>query len=265
MKKAAITTIKFIIFFIGWAICASILDIPFNNPALWRFGAELIPLLSIILFSFIFWLLERQQITIAPMEEPAKNLCLGIGIGLIWLGFAIGTLYIIGIISFTDTHSIDSLWLWTLSCLLNVIMQELLVRGYLFQLIKKKYNVILSTIITTTLFTLCHGGALEAGVIPVLNIVTMSIFMTLLLEYYQSIIVPIMIHFVWNYFGAIIFNSVTLADDYPSLFEAIYNGSQLLSGGTYKLEGSIVVLVLNCFLIVVYAIRLLKQKTFTEN
>ena len=55
-------------------------------------------------------------------------------------------------------------------------MQELLIRGYLYQLIKENYNVITSTIITTTLFTLMHGGVLTYGIIPILNIITMSLY-----------------------------------------------------------------------------------------
>ena len=49
-------------------------------------------------------------------------------------------------------------------------MQELLVRGYLYQMIKTKHNIIAATIVSTALFTFMHGGAFEAGIIPVLNV-----------------------------------------------------------------------------------------------
>ena len=259
MKKAIITAVKFVTFFIGWALCAYIFEIPTDHPALWRFGAELIPLLSIILFSVIFWLVEKRKITIAPIGKPIKSLEAGVCIGLVWIGSAIGILYLAGVIRFSGRNLVDNFWLWTISCLFNVIMQELLVRGYLYQLLKKNYNVITAAIITTILFTLCHGGALEAGIIPVLNIVTMSIFVTLTLEYFQSIIAPIMIHFVWNYVCAMILNCDSLADDYPSLLQAVYTGNEILSGGVYKMAGSIVVLVLNIFFIVAFGIMLRKQ------
>lgn len=137
----------------------------------------------------------------------------------------VGILYLLGTIDFKGKNAINGLWLLIISCFLNVIMQELLVRGYLYQLLKKKYDAIVSTIATTILFTLCHGGALEAGIIPVLNIITMSVFMTLVLEYMQSVLVPIMIHFVWNSIDAIILGGVSLADDYPTLLQTVYNGN----------------------------------------
>ncbi|WP_286164844.1 MULTISPECIES: CPBP family intramembrane glutamic endopeptidase [Clostridia] len=87
-------------------------------------------------------------------------------------------------------NSIDYLWIWIAAAFLNAGMQELLVRGYLYQLWKGKYNIIVATAATTILFTAMHGGAFEAGIIPVLNVVSMSIFVTLLLEYTGTIVAP---------------------------------------------------------------------------
>ena len=42
--------------------------------------------------------------------------------------------------------------------------------------------------------------------------------MTIVLEYTQSLIAPIIMHFIWNAVGAIILGGVSLADDYPYLF-----------------------------------------------
>lgn len=46
MKKVAITSIKIILFFISWAILGCIIEIPSDNPAIWRFGAELMQCLQ---------------------------------------------------------------------------------------------------------------------------------------------------------------------------------------------------------------------------
>lgn len=85
-----------------------------------------------------------------------------------------------------------------LAAFLNVVMQELLVRGYLYRMIGQKHNTAAAVIVTTVLFTACHGGAFEAGLVPVLNVVTMSLLMTAALEYSGSIIAPTTMHFLWN-------------------------------------------------------------------
>lgn len=48
MKKAILTISKVIIFFIVWAVLSTVIDIPVENPVIWRFIAELIPLVVII-------------------------------------------------------------------------------------------------------------------------------------------------------------------------------------------------------------------------
>ena len=142
------------------------------------------------------------------------------------------------------------LWLWILSAFINTIMQEMLVRGYLYQMIKRNYNVVAATVVSTMLFTLAHGGAFEAGILPVLNVLTMSLFMTAVLEYTTYLIAPIIIHFLWNSVGAIILGGVSLAEDYPHLFNMTFCGYQLLYCGIYKIEGSVVVFVLNLLMII---------------
>ena len=151
--------------------------------------------------------------------------------------------------------------IWILAAILNVVMQELLVRGYLYQMIKQKHNIVAATIVTTTLFTALHGGAFEAGLIPVLNVVTMSLLMTVILEYTGSIIAPIIMHTIWNVVGAIIFGGVSLADDYPHLLNVIFSGNDILSGGSCKIEGNIVVFIMNTLMICLFVILKNRKKT----
>ena len=87
------------------------------------------------------------------------------------------------------------LWLWLFSAFINSVMQEVLVRGYLYQMIKNNYNIVVAVLISTGLFTFAHGGAFEAGILPVLNVITMSLFVTAVLEYTESLVAPIVIHF----------------------------------------------------------------------
>lgn len=259
MRKFLDSFVKSFGFFICWALLVGFVSIPSNNPVLWRFYAELIPLLSVILMSVIFYFIEGKNIAITPMNNPFKSIILGIFTSSLWLGVVILTLFATNTISFVGKNSISYLSIWAISCFLNVIMQELLVRGYIYQLLKRNYSIFVSTIVTTTLFLLCHGGAIEAGIIPILNIVTMSIFMTLALEYTQSIITPIIIHFVWNFVGGIILGGVSLADDYPSVFRLAYHRNELLTGGVCKIEGSIVVLIVNIAFIVLFYYLLKKS------
>ena len=83
-----ITILKIVVFFIGWAVLSGIIDIPSNNPAIWRFFAELIPLAVMILFTLVFWLIEKRTVNIPVKENIGKGTLTGIVIGVIWIGVA---------------------------------------------------------------------------------------------------------------------------------------------------------------------------------
>ena len=97
--------------------------------------------------------------------------------GIIWIGMVTLILISFGTMRIVEHNIVFMLWLWIFSVFINTIMQELLVRGYLYQMLKTNYNVFVATIITTALFTFMHGGAFEAGIIPVMNVLTMSLLM----------------------------------------------------------------------------------------
>lgn len=262
MKKIAATIIKFIGFFLGWAILTSILPLSSSeDPAIWRLWAEIMPLLAMIAFTFVFWLIEKKDVKLHLFDNPVKGTVLGAITGIVWLAIPALIMYVAKIIHFDGSNSIKLFPIWVLAAFLNVIMQELLVRGYLYQMLKQKHNIVVATVITTALFTALHGGAFEAGVIPVLNVLTMSLLMTIVLEYSGSIIAPTVMHFIWNGIGALVLGGVSLADDYPNLFILSINGSDILSGGTCKIEGSIIVLFVNVLLIALFMFLKNKQRT----
>ena len=251
MKKLVLVSLKTIIFFVGWAICVSVIPIPdIESAVVWRFWAELIPFLSIVGITIIFWLIEKRKIRLHLAGKPIYNIILGCITGAIWLGASIGILSLIGVIHIDGRNQISMLWLWLVSALINTVMQEMLVRGYLYQMLKSNCNIGIAVIVSTGLFTFAHGGAFEAGILPVLNVITMSLFVTAVLEYTESLIAPIVIHFLWNGIGAIILGGVSLAEDYPHLFNMVISGNSILSGGSCKIEGSIIVLLMNLIFMV---------------
>ena len=260
MKKVTITIAKFLEFLLGWAILTSILPLSSSeNPAIWRVWAEIMPLLAIIAFTLIFWLSEKKSVRLYLFDNPVKGAALGIITGIVWLAVPVLVMYIAKIIHFDGVDSINLFPVWMLAAFLNVITQELLVRSYLYQMIKQKHNIAAATIATTALFTVLHGGAFEAGVVPVLNVFTMSLLMTVVLEYSGSIISPTIMHFLWNGIGALVLGGVQLADDYPNLLITTFSGNEILSGGACKIEGSIIVLVVNVILIVLFMFLKNKQ------
>ena len=189
MKKIGITVIKSLGFFLGWAILVSLLPLSSSKePAIWRLWVEITPLLAIVAFTLGFWLAEKKDVKLHLFDNPAKGVVLGVITGIVWLAIPVFVMYAAKIIHFDGTNFINLFPVWMLAVFLNTIMQELLVRGYLYQMLKQKHNIIVAAIVTTILFTALHGGAFEAGVIPVLNRNFLSLGITLLFHIHKGII-----------------------------------------------------------------------------
>lgn len=262
LKKIGITVIKSAGFFLGWVIIASILPLSSSEePAVWRLWAEIMPLLAILVFTFIFWFVEKKQVKLHLLDHPVKGILLGTVTGLVWLAVPVWIMYMAKCIHFGGMNSIKWFSVWMLAAFLNVIMQELLVRGYLYQMLRQKHNIAAAAVATTGIFTALHGGAFEAGIIPVFNVLTMSLFMTAVLEYSGSIIAPIVMHFLWNGICALILGGVSLADDYPSLLITTFTGNELLSGGVCGIEGSVIVFIVNLVLAALFIFLNIRKKS----
>ncbi len=261
MKKLVQVILKSLIFFAAWAAPVGAIPVPAcDNPAVWRFWAECIPFGCIVLVNLCFWLIEKRRIPVFGLRHPGRCVSTGFAAGLVWLAVPVVILTAAGALHLEKGEPVSMLWLWLLSVLLNAAMQELLVRGYLYRLIRDKYHAATAAAVTTALFTLMHGGILEAGPVPVLNVMTMSLLMTLVLEYTGSLLTPVIMHFLWNSIGAVLLGGVCLAEDYPHVFDAVFAGESWLSGGAYKLEGSAAVLAVNLLLIVWFSIKLWKKE-----
>lgn len=269
MKKIIIQILKSLGFFATWIALYSCLaaipavDTPAfvgNSAALRRLWWEFVPCAVVLIVTMIFvYAIERGKIIISLFRNAWKNSLIGIGLGILWIGATTIILYGIGVIHFDGRNQIDLPGIWIAAVLLNVIMQEYLMRGYIFSLLKVKMNPATAVIFTTILFTAMHGGAFEAGIVAVLNVITMSVFVSLLLLFIESLLAPIIVHFIWNSIGCLLLGGVSLAADYPSLLVTRFNGTDILTGSTAKMEGSIIVLVMNTLLII-GSILLLKRK-----
>ena len=254
MKKGIKVTLKFLLFFIAWSILISLFiyepSFAKESPALLRLWFELIPLALTVFMSLIFvYIVERKnQIKISLSQNLIKDTVIGTILGLFWIISVLGIANFLGILRIGKYTSVNSLYIWILAILLNVAMQELMMRGYLFSLVEKNYNKSIATITTTILFVLMHGGAFEAGFIAVLNVFTTSILLSIILIYTKGLVVPILMHFMWNCIDRLV-GVVSLAGDYPEIFNSYLSGVSILSGGDAKIEGSIIVLIFNILLI----------------
>lgn len=246
MKKLYTIGAKMVLFVLGWMLCASLVPIPAaESPAVGRLWLEAIPLACLIVFTVILWILDKRQEKIRLIKHPVKSILTGLIAGFVWVVLTVFILSVMGVLHIATINQVELLGVWLAAVLLNVAMQELLVRGYLYHMLQMNFNTIVAVIVTTVIFTLLHGSVLTAGIFPILNIVTMSLVMTAALEAAGSLLAPIFMHFMWVSINAILLGTLSFAGEYPNIFGMAFEGKPLFTGGDYKFEGSLIVLILN--------------------
>lgn len=267
MRRSFLSFAKFLAFFTLWAIAISIpLSLWYRpafmagNPALLRLYWELAPLAMTVAVTLIFvFLIDKNKTKIIISKHWLRDTVIGAGLGTIWIGSAILLLSLLNTLHVSGSADVSLFVIYAVALFANTVMQELLVRGYLFSYLKQKHSIIVAVVATTILFTLMHGGAFESGIVAVLNVLTTSILLSLLLIATGGLWAPILMHFVWNFIGGLILNAVSLGDD-VSLIQITFTGNYLLSGGAGRIEGSVVVLAINLVLCGVFAWFLRRQR-----
>lgn len=138
---------------------------------------------------------------------------------------------------------LKSIGLGIILFLFVAISEELLVRGYYQGLVKKKYGVITAIVSGSFIFSLFHilNENVLQNPIPLIVLFLAGILLGVSREVTGSLWVPIGIHFTWNFFQGYIYGfEVSGKGIGSSLLEIERRGQQLISGGKFGLEGSII-------------------------
>jgi membrane protease YdiL (CAAX protease family) len=201
----------------------------------------------------IVWLVYKLAIRHLG-EEPRDDLRLadapkGLGLGLL-LGFLVFTL-IVGVAAIADVYNVigaggtgDLLRILVTIAILPGFMEELLFRGILFRWLEQFAGSWFALAMTSALFGLAHmfnpnatalssfAIALEAGVLlGGAYMLTRNLWMA------------IGLHAAWNFTQGWIFDVPVSGTDQNGLVEAQLSGPELLSGGAFGLEASLIAMV----------------------
>jgi len=256
VKKALGTFVKFLLFFLVWSSGISLVFSVYEKPpviahndAMLRLYWEAAPLAMVVVCTVLAAYIDKKKITVTITKRPLRDTVLGLVFGIGWISSVVLILISLGGLTFDSSSRVSALPIWSLALFLNAAMQELLIRGYLFSMVRRAYNSTVAVIATTVLFLALHGGAFEVGLVAVLNVLTMSIFVSLLLLWTEGLWAPIVAHYIWNMVAGVVVNGIMLADDYPSMIQVSLHGASLLTGNAAKIEGSIVTLGINLILV----------------
>ena len=169
-----------------------------------------------------------------------------LGVGLIVLGF--GTLYIFNFLSVTSIQFslIDQLFYLSLFAVVS-LNEEIAIRGYILQNLSRSFNKYIALVLSSLVFMIMHIGNPNMSAVPLFNLFLAGLLLGVYCIHKNNLWFPIGAHITWNYFQGPVLGFEVSGNDVDSIFIQSLNGSELITGGEFGFEGSI---ILTTFMII---------------
>jgi membrane protease YdiL (CAAX protease family) len=188
------------------------------------------------------------------VKRPWRDLLLGLFMGIFWSGITFLLFLITDSIYFGEWLLPSRLTVWVLAVLLNVLTQEIILRGYVYTVVSRGYGAFAAITVSSLISLLVQGETFANGAIAVIFTVSVSVLYGILRYYTSGLLAPVITHLIWNLVGGLGLGLVNLGDDYPSIYAENVVGANMLSGGSAGFEGSALSVIVCILLIDLVAI-----------
>jgi membrane protease YdiL (CAAX protease family) len=186
--------------------------------------------------------------------DTAKGLCIGFAffVVVVLLMYAFGA-YRIGSFGTDQPYEIFEAFLMFL---MVAVCEEIIFRGILFRWIDEKWGFAAALAVSSLFFGLVHisqpGATLWSSIAIAIEA---GLLLGAAYKYAGSLWLPIGIHWAWNFTEGNIFGfSVSGGDGGASLITPVLSGSDLLTGGIFGAEASLIAPILGVMLSVWFII-----------
>ena len=211
---------------------------------------------------FVRWFEKKPAPDIPPcriVPDTAKGL--GYGAGFMLAVTLVMMLF--GFYKVAEVHQDVALPLVTafMRFLMVAVCEEVLFRGILFRWIDEKWGFPIALVVSAILFGLVHIAQPGATWWSSLAIaIEAGLLLGAAYKYAGNLWLPIGIHWAWNFVQGNIFGfEVSGGDAGDSLLKATVEGPDILTGGVFGAEASIITVVLGLALSVWFIVRCSKK------
>ncbi|WP_042210632.1 CPBP family intramembrane glutamic endopeptidase [Paenibacillus borealis] len=141
-----------------------------------------------------------------------------------------------------------------ITALLAGICEEVVFRGYLQHLLSSRIGVPAAVGMTSILFSLAHMANPGYSWISGLNIVIIALIFSWVTLRTGNLYAAMALHISWNLFQGYIYGVAVSGNTPKGIYSVSLQGNDLLTGGRFGLEGS---LITTLILVILYAVLLL--------
>ena len=203
---------------------------------------------------FVRWI-ERHWPADLPLGKLVPHTLLGILVGFIFMVLVVSTIVAMGDATVTwRGFSVEKQFSVFMMFLAVAVGEEMIFRGVIFRWIDERWNTWVALLISAILFGWMHISNDNATWWSSLAIaVEAGLLLGAAYKWSGSLWVPIGIHWAWNYTQGNIFGlAVSGSEAGETMLTTIVNGPDIITGGAFGPEASIISVILGTFFTIVF-------------
>ena len=203
---------------------------------------------------FVRWI-ERHWPADLPLGKLVPHTLLGILVGFIIMVLVVSTIVAMRDATVTwKGFSVEKQFSVCMMFLAVAVGEEMIFRGVIFRWIDERWNTWVALLISAILFGWMHISNDNATWWSSLAIaVEAGLLLGAAYKWSGSLWVPIGIHWAWNYTQGNIFGlAVSGSDAGETMLTTIVNGPDIITGGAFGPEASIISVILGTFFTIVF-------------
>lgn len=192
------------------------------------------------------------------LRGRGKDLLAGLGVAVLLYAVGFGTSLLMGIVEIASVQWVPRDLLGTLLFFLLVaVTEEVMLRGFVLgRMLSAGMNRFVALFLSSVLFSAMHLFNPNFALLPFVNILLAGCLLGASFLYTRNLCFPVVLHWFWNWLqGPVLGYEVSGMDSGETLLTLRLTGSDLLTGGSFGFEGSLlctVLLVVGTLAIVAY-------------
>ena len=241
--------VELILFFVGLVAIDLVCQIGTGETAklvpdlrgpVWLVGGILLAIVMMAAYRGLVRLFEERDP--AELEPRTARLALaGLPLGFLLFALVMEILHLAGVADFARSEVLPNFARSVGVCLGAAVGEELAFRGVLFRIVERRYGSLLGIVISAILFGALHAGNPGAGFFgPVAIALEAGVLLSAAYLACRSLWLPIGMHFAWNFTEGTVFGTAVSGRAPASLIATNLSGPDLLTGGSFGPETSVV-------------------------
>lgn len=195
-------------------------------------------------YRFLFKHYERRDITELSRTGSIRESLVGLFTGVLCISLIIVVLDLLGYYEVLSTNSAAALLMPLFYFTTLSVFEELVFRGIIYRITEESLGTNLALIISALLFGLAHLPNENANAISVVSAASGGILAGLLFSMTKRLWLPIFFHAGWNWAQISLGVTVSGIEVLPGFLQAKLEGPEIITGGAFGPENSVITLVL---------------------